>query len=136
MNFLDRSSLPKFQERLDLAASELNDMEEILCAAINEIAGRHFILTNMIPLEERDRYAEDTNCAILDTFEGILQRLSTLEQDVIEIRQLRDNDIAMYDDKYLELEKRLNALDDAAARKDDLNVVLYRTKDLPSSLEE
>lgn len=136
MNFLDRSSMPKFQERLDLAASELNDMEEILCAAINEIAGRHFILTNMIPAEERDRYAEDTNCAILDTFEGMLQRLSTLEQDIVEIRELRNNDIAMYDDKYLELERRLNALDDAAARKDDLNVVLYRTKDLPSSLEE
>ena len=28
MNFLDRNTLPRFQERLDLAASELNDMED------------------------------------------------------------------------------------------------------------
>ena len=58
MNYLDRNTLPRFQERLDLAASELNDMEDIFTKAINELAGRAYIIAAMIPEEDRSQYCE------------------------------------------------------------------------------
>ena len=130
MNFLDRNTLPKFQERLDLAASELNDMEDIYCKAINELAGRIYILTNLIPSEERNKYAQENNYLLLDTITKIQTAISSLEIKVKEIEEKRDKDISELNDKYLELERRFNALDDAAARQKDLNVVLYRTGEL------
>lgn len=130
MNFLDRNTLPKFQERLDLAASELNDMEDIYCKAINELAGRIYILTNLIPAEERNKYAQENNYLLLNTIAKIQNDISLLESRVTEIEEQRDEDISELNDKYLELERRFNALDDAAARQKDLNVVLYRTGEL------
>lgn len=130
MNFLDRNTLPKFQERLDLAASELNDMEEIICKAINELAGRMYILTNMIPLEEREQYAQENSFLILDTIASIQGALKNLEDKVTEIENKRATDVEDLNNKFTDLEARLNALDDAAARKADLNVVLYRTGEL------
>lgn len=130
MNFLDRNTLPKFQERLDLAASELNDMEDIYCKAINELAGRIYILTNMIPLEEREQYAQENNYLILDTITNIQSALSALETQVTEIENQRLEEVNLLNSKYAELEARFNALDDAAARQKDLNVVLYRTGEL------
>ena len=130
MNFLDRNTLPKFQERLDLAASELNDMEEILCKAINELAGRLYIVTNLIPLEDRDQYAQENSFLIIDTMNSLQATMKAVEDRVIEIQNKNNEDIKRIEDKYLELEKRFNALDDAAARQNDLNVVLYRTGEL------
>lgn len=130
MNFLDRNTLPKFQERLDLAASELNDMEDIYCKAINELAGRIYILTNLIPADERNKYAQENNYLLLDTITRIQTSISSLESRITEIEEQRDEDISELNDKYLELERRFNALDDAAARQKDLNVVLYRTGEL------
>lgn len=130
MNFLDRNTLPKFQERLDLAASELNDMEEIICKAINELAGRLYIITNLIPLEEREQYAQENSFLILDTMTSIQSALSALENKVTEIENKRTTDVEDLNNKFTDLEARLNALDDAAARKADLNVVLYRTGEL------
>lgn len=130
MNFLDRNTLPKFQERLDLAASELNDMEEIICKAINELAGRMYILTNLIPLEEREQYAQENSFLILDTITSIQGGLKNLEDKVTEIENKRTTDVEDLNNKFTDLEARLNALDDAAARKADLNVVLYRTGEL------
>lgn len=130
MNFLDRNTLPKFQERLDLAASELNDMEEILCKAINELAGRLYIVTNLIPLEDRDQYAQENSFLIIDTMNSLQATMKAVEDRVIEIQNKSNEDIKRIEDKYLELEKRFNALDDAAARQKDLNVVLYRTGEL------
>lgn len=130
MNFLDRNTLPKFQERLDLAASELNDMEDIYCKAINELAGRIYILTNLIPADERNKYAQENNYLLLDTITRIQTAISSLESRVTEIEEQRDEDISELNTKYLELERRFNALDDAAARQKDLNVVLYRTGEL------
>ena len=130
MNFLDRNTLPKFQERLDLAASELNDMEEILCKAINELAGRLYIVTNLIPLEDRDQYAQENSFLIIDTMNSLQATMKAVEDRVIEIQNKNNEDIKRIEDKYLELEKRFNALDDAAARQKDLNVVLYRTGEL------
>ena len=130
MNFLDRNTLPKFQERLDLAASELNDMEEIICKSINELAGRLYILTNLIPLEEREQYAQENSFLILDTIASIQGGLKNLEDKVTEIENKRTTDVEDLNNKLTDLEARLNALDDAAARKADLNVVLYRTGEL------
>lgn len=130
MNFLDRNTLPKFQERLDLAASELNDMEEIICKAINELAGRMYILTNLIPLEEREQYAQENSFLLLDAITSIQGGIKNLEDKVTEIENKRITDIEDLNNKMTELEARLNTLDDAAARKSDLNVVLYRTGEL------
>lgn len=130
MNFLDRNTLPKFQERLDLAASELNDMEEIICKAINELAGRLYIITNLIPLEQREQYAQENSFLLLDTIANVQTALNTLENTVTEIENQRASDVEDLTNKYNDLERRLNALDDAAARKEDLNVVLYRTGEL------
>lgn len=130
MNFLDRNTLPKFQERLDLAASELNDMEEIICKSINELAGRIHILTNMIPLEERAQYAQENSFLLLDTMTSIQTALTNLENQVTEIENQRTTDVEDLNTRFTDLEARLNALDDAAARKADLNVVLYRTGEL------
>jgi hypothetical protein len=130
MNFLDRNTLPKFQERMDLAASELNDMEEIICTAINELAGRLHIVTNLIPLEERSKYSQENSFLILDTIQNIQNALATLTQRVVDIENANKQDIDNLQNQITDLEKRLNALDDAAARKADLNVVLYRTGDI------
>lgn len=128
MNFLDRNTLPLYQERLDLAASELNDMEEIICEAINELAGRNFIVTNMImDPEERAKYATEPNYLILDTFAALQAKMNSLLEDFDTLKARCDEAIEHIDSTYEDLERRLNALDDAAARKEDLNALWYRT---------
>lgn len=127
MNFLDRNTLPRFQERLDLAASELNDMEDIYVQAINELAGRIYNIANLVSQEERSQYAEETNYLILDTIKSLMNQISTLESRIEFLEGHYDSEIGEINTKYLDLEARLNALDDAAARKDDLNVLLWRS---------
>ena len=127
MNFLDRNTLPRFQERLDLAASELNDMEDIYVQAINELAGRIYNIANLVSQEERSQYAEETNYLILDTIQSLTNQITTLESRIEFLEGHYDSEIEEINTKYLDLEARLNALDDAAARKDDLNVLLWRS---------
>lgn len=128
MNFLDRNTLPKFQERLDLAASELNNMEDIFTASINELAGRIYIINNMIiDPEERAKYSSEPNFLILDKITSMQSEITSLREDFTALTERYDAAIEEQNTKYLELEERLNALDDAAARKEDLNAVLYRT---------
>ena len=127
MNFLDRNTLPRFQERLDLAASELNDMEDIYVQAINELAGRIYNIANLVSQEERSQYAEETNYLILDTIQPLTNQIATLESRIESLEGHYDSEIEEINTKYLDLEARLNALDDAAARKDDLNVLLWRS---------
>ena len=127
MNFLDRNTLPRFQERLDLAASELNDMEDIYVQAINELAGRIYNIANLVSQEERSQYAEETNYLILDTIKSLMNQIATLESRIEFLEGHYDSEIEEINTKYLDLEARLNALDDAAARKDDLNVLLWRS---------
>ena len=127
MNFLDRNTLPRFQERLDLAASELNDMEDIYVQAINELAGRIYNIANLVSQEERSQYAEETNYLILDTIQSLTNQIATLESRIESLGGHYDSEIEEINTKYLDLEARLNALDDAAARKDDLNVLLWRS---------
>lgn len=127
MNFLDRNTLPRFQERLDLAASELNDMEDIYVQAINELAGRIYNIANLVSQEERSQYAEETNYLILDTIQSLTNKIATMESRIESLEGHYDSEIEEINTKYLDLEARLNALDDAAARKDDLNVLLWRS---------
>lgn len=127
MNYLDRNTLPKFQERLDLAASELNDAEDILVAAINELAGRVYILSAMVPESERAQYAEEASFPLLDKIVSLQTQIDTLSATVEELRGSYDAQMEAFDGRLTDIEVRLNALDDAAARKEDLNVVLYRT---------
>ena len=127
MNFLDRNTLPRFQERLDLAASELNDMEDIYVQAINELAGRIYNIANLVSQEERSQYAEETNYLILDTIQSLTNKIATLESRIESLEGHYDSEIEEINTKYLDLEARLNALDDAAARKDYLNVLLWRS---------
>ena len=127
MNFLDRNTLPRVQERLDLAASELNDMEDIYVQAINELAGRIYNIANLVSQEERSQYAEETNYLILDTIQSLTNQIATLESRIEFLEGHYDSEIEEINTKYLDLEARLNALDDAAARKDDLNVLLWRS---------
>lgn len=130
MNFLDRNILPRFQERLDLSASELNDMEDIYCKAINELAGRIYILTNLIPAEEREKYSEETSFLLLDVIDNIQTQLEKLENRITTLEEEKNKEIEEIRSSFADFEARLNALDDAAARKEDLNVVLYRTGNL------
>ena len=127
MNYLDRNTLPKFQERLDLAASELNDMEDIFVAALNELAGRIYILSAMVPAEQRSQYAEETNYLILDKLNQMTNQITTLNQEIAEIRATQVAQTTLFDERLTDIETRLNYLDDAAARKEDLNVILWRT---------
>ena len=127
MNFLDRNTLPRFQERLDLAASELNDMEDIYVQAINELAGRIYNIANLVSQEESSQYAEETNYLILDTIQSLTNQIATLESRIEFLEGHYDSEIEEINTKYLDLEARLNALDDAAARKEDLNVLLWRS---------
>ena len=125
MEFLDRNILPKFQERLDLASSDLNAMEDIYVEAINEIAGRFYIIINLIPIEERDKYAEEVNSLLLDTIDNINSNIDKVEENITKLFNLYEKIEKELNLKYTDLEKRLNTLDDAAARKEDL-AVLYK----------
>lgn len=130
MNFLDRNTLPKFQERLDLASADLNDEIEIFCKAINELAGRIYVMNNLIPAEERGQYAEEANYLFIDKMNSIDTKVSEINTSLETIKQDIQDFNSKMENRYLELEERLNRLDDAAARKSDLNVVLYRTGEL------
>ena len=123
MNYLDRNTLPRFQERLDLAASELNDMEDIYVKAINELAGRIYIISAMLPAEQRSEYAEEVSYPILDKLTEIQNKLNQIDTTLASLQSQIDT----FDSRYLDFDRRLNALDDAAARKEDLNVLLYRS---------
>jgi chromosome segregation ATPase len=123
MNYLDRNTLPRFQERLDLAASELNDMEDIYVKAINELAGRMHIVSAMLPAEQRSEYAEEVSYPILDKLTEIQNKLNQIDTTLTSLQSQIDT----FDNRYLDFDRRLNALDDAAARKEDLNILLYRS---------
>lgn len=127
MEFLQRNTLPLYQERLDLAASQLNEAEDILCEAINELAGRMYIVNNMIPEEERDQYATDTSSLLLSTITNMQSAINTLSDSIENIRSSLEERMSTVESGFSDLESRLNYLDDAAARKDDMNVILYRT---------
>ena len=122
MEYLNRNTLPRYQERLDLAASELNDMEDIFTEAINELAGRIHIIKEMIPADQREQYAKETSYPILDKLISLQTQINTINTTISVIQE----HMAEQDSRMDDFERRLNALDDAAARKDDLNECWYR----------
>lgn len=177
MQYLSRSRLPVFTPRLDLTAEDLNAEAETLCAAINELAGRLFIIKDMIPKEERAQYAEEPNYPILDEIERIWEdiqrawetitknkeeceehyqetmeriteldtRINNLIQSVRQellnainvVDKKHDDEAARIEEKFdtelTDLEKRFNALDDAAARKADVATLFDRIQYIQDS---
>ena len=128
MDFINRNALPKFQERLDLAASDLNALEDIFCAALNELAGRLYIINNVVTdPTERAKYATEPNYSIVDKINSFESTLTQIQSDFNELSESVNTTLQTMDDRYTELERRFNSLDDAAARQKDLNAVLYRT---------
>ena len=85
MDFLNMETLPRFQERLDLAASELTDLEEIFCKAINELAGRLHIINNLLPAEERINKATEQNYKIVDTIYKAQENIQELYDKASEL---------------------------------------------------
>ena len=172
MEYLSRSRLPVFTPRLDLTAEDLNAQAETICAALNELAGRLFIIKDMIPEEERAQYAEESSYPILDEIQRIwddiqkawdtitknkkeceehyqetMERITELDQRlnklIQEVKQELLNTINAVDKKhddeeerietkfdisFSDLEKRFNALDDAAARKADVATLFDRIR--------
>ena len=172
MEYLSRSRLPVFTPRLDLTAEDLNAEAETLCAAINEMAGRLFIIKDMIPEEERAQYAEEQSYPILDEIKRIwedIQRawdtiaknkeeceehyqetlqliaelderlnnlIQAVKQELLDtinaVDKKHDDEEKRIEDKFdvsfSDLEKRFNALDDAAARKADVATLFDRIK--------
>lgn len=170
MEFLSRSRLPVFTPRLDLTAEDLNAQAETVCAAINEIAGRLYIIKDMVPAEDRAQFAEEGNYPILDEIDKIWEdiqrawdtitknkeeceehyqevlamiaeldtRLNKLIQDIKQelldiiytLDKEHDDEEARIENKFdishADLEKRFNALDDAAARKVDVVTLFDR----------
>ena len=127
MEFLQRNTLPLYQERLDLAASQLNEMEDIITKAINELAGRVYIVNNLVPEEDRELYATDTSSLLLSTIKNMQDNIAALQTQVNGILESVEERVSTIEHNYADLEARVNALDDAAARKEDVNVILYRT---------
>lgn len=127
MEFLQRNTLPLYQERLDLAASQLNEMEDIITKAINELAGRVYIVNNLVPEEDRGLYATDTSSLLLSTIKNMQDNITALQTQVNGILESVEERVSTIEHDYADLEARVNALDDAAARKEDVNVILYRT---------
>ena len=128
MEYLKRSRLPIFTPRLDLTAEDLNAQAETICAAINELAGRIHIIKDMIPYEERDKYAEELNYPILDELLKIWEDIKKLWETVIQNKKECDEHYQELLGDFEDLERRLNALDDAAARKEDLAALIERVK--------
>lgn len=110
MQYLSRSRLPVFTPRLDLTAEDLNAEAETLCAAINELAGRLFIIKDMIPAEERSQYAEEPNYPILDEIERIWEDIQRAWETIARNKEECE---AHYQDtleRIQELDTRLNNL--------------------------
>lgn len=126
MEFLNRNILPKFQERLDLTSSDLNDEIDIFVKAINELAGRAQVIKDMIPVESRSSYSEEESYPILDKIDSLSNDLQTLVESLQEFINTYESQIEEYNSRFDELERRFNALDDVAVRSEDFAVLVER----------
>lgn len=137
MEYLSRSRLPVFTPRLDLTAEDLNAEAETLCAAINEIAGRLFIIKDMIPEEERAQYAEEQSYPILDEikriWEDIQRAWETIAKNKEECEAHYQETLAMIS----ELDERLNKLIQAVKQEllDTINAVDKKHDDEEERIE-
>ena len=126
MEFLNRSRLPNFTPRADLTAEDLNHQADVLVAAINEIAGRVYIIKDRIAMENREQYSEELDYPILDELDRLARELTRAFNDITTNRRFTEENIRRIDGMYADLEKRLNALDDRAALKKDLAALIQR----------
>lgn len=127
MKYLDRNKLPVFQERLDLSAEDLNTSLEIICTAMNELAGRLQIIKMLEPIESRSTLADDSYYPILTKLSDLEISINSLTTAIASINTGREAEINNLQSQITDLESRLNALDDATARKDSLAVLMART---------
>lgn len=126
MEFLNRNKLPAFVPRLDLTAEELNQQADILVEAINELAGRIYIMKDRIKSSERSQFAEEVNYPILDEMDRLAKELVRAFNEITVNHEYTKNNVATLLNKYTNLERRLNALDDRVALKTDLNALIER----------
>lgn len=126
MEFLNRSRLPNFTPRADLTAEDLNHQADVLVAAINEIAGRVYIIKDRIAMENREQYSEELDYPILDELDRLARELTRAFNDITTNKRYTEENIRRIDNMYADLEKRLNALDDRAALKKDLAALIQR----------
>lgn len=126
MEFLNRNKLPAFVPRLDLTAEELNQQADVLVEAINELAGRIYIMKDRIQYDERGQYAEEKNYPILDEMDRLARELVRAFNEITTNHNYAKYNINDLFNKYTNLERRLNALDDRVALKTDLNALIER----------
>lgn len=126
MEFLNRNKLPAFVPRLDLTAEELNQQADVLVEAINELAGRIYIMKDRIKYDERGQYAEEKNYPILDEMDRLAKELVRAFNEITTNNNYAIANITALQEKYRNLERRLNALDDRVALKTDLNALIER----------
>jgi hypothetical protein len=126
MEFLNRNKLPAFVPRLDLTAEELNQQADVLVAAINELAGRIYIMKDRIKYDERGQYSEEKNYPILDEMDRLAKELVRAFNEITNNHNYTKDNINALFNKYTSLERRLNALDDRVALKTDLNALIER----------
>lgn len=126
MEFLNRNKLPAFVPRLDLTAEELNQQADVLVEAINELAGRIYIMKDRIKSSERSQFAEEVNYPILDEMDRLAKELVRAFNEITVNHEYTKNNVAVLLNKYTNLERRLNALDDRVALKTDLNALIER----------
>lgn len=126
MEYLSRTKLPAFTERMDLTAAELNQQADVLVTAINELAGRIYIIKERIKKDERGQYAEELNYPILDEMDRLAKELARAFVEITENNIYAHEHIAILYNKFLTFERRLNSLDDRVALKSDLNALIER----------
>lgn len=126
MKYLSRTQLPPFTERMDLTATELNQQADVLVTAINELAGRIYIIKERIKKDERGQYAEEINYPILDEMDRLAKELSRAFIEIKENKNYAHEHIETLYNKFLIFERRLNALDDRVALKSELNALIER----------
>lgn len=126
MEFLNRNKIPAFVPRLDLTAEDLNQQADVLVEAINELAGRIYIMKDRIKSSERSQFAEEVNYPILDEMDRLAKELVRAFNEITVNHEYTKNNVAALLIKYTNLERRLNSLDDRVALKTDLNALIER----------
>lgn len=126
MQYIAPGAIPDFVPRSDLTAEELTEMKNNLITAINELAGRIYIMKDRIPKGDRNKYSEISNFPILDEMDRLARELVKAFNAIDTNHDYAKLNINMLFNKYNNLERRLNALDDRVALKTDLNALIER----------
>ncbi len=126
MQYIAPGAIPDFVPRSDLTAEELTEMKNNLITAINELAGRIYIMKDRITKGDRNKYSEISNFPILDEMDRLARELVRAFNDIDTNHTYAKSNINMLFNKCTNLERRLNSLDDRVALKTDLNALIER----------